>query len=154
MIPLSYLITETLRRGDMSTEEIGYVNAHGTGTLQNDLVESRGIRSALGNSASDILVGANKSSIGHLVSAAGSVELGLTVLSLRDGYAPPTLNLNNPDPECDLDCVPLVGRIHRAESALKLSCAFGGHLVCVAIRKGPGSLSQPDYADHAPSKAA
>jgi 3-oxoacyl-(acyl-carrier-protein) synthase len=152
--PLSYLITETLRRGDMSIEEIGYVNAHGTGTLQNDLVESRGIRSALGNSASDILVGANKSSIGHLVSAAGSVELGLTVLSLRDGYAPPTLNLNNPDPECDLDCVPLVGRIHRAESALKLSCAFGGHLVCVAIRKGPGSLSQPDYADHAPSKAA
>jgi 3-oxoacyl-(acyl-carrier-protein) synthase len=152
--PLRYLITETLRRGEMAAEEIGYVNAHGTGTRQNDLVEARGIRAAFGGAASDILVGANKSSIGHLVNAAGSVELALTALSLRDGFAPPTLNLYNPDPQCDLDCVPLVGRVHRAESALKLSCAFGGHLVCVAIRKGSAALSQPGYADHASSKAA
>jgi len=152
--PLSYLITETLRRADMATDEIGYINAHGTGTRQNDLVEARGIRAALGSAASDVLVGANKSSIGHLVNAAGSVELALTVLSLRDGFAPPTLNLYNPDPDCDIDCVPLVGRRHRAESALKLSCAFGGHLVCMAVRRWPDAQSESDYPDHLPSKAA
>ncbi len=152
--PLRYLITETLRRADMDPREIGYVNAHGTGTRQNDLVEARGIRAALGHAASDILVGANKSSIGHLVNAAGSVELALTVLSLRDGFAPPTLNLYNPDPDCDLDCVPLVGRVHRAESALKLSCAFGGHLVCMAVRRWTGIHSKSGYSDQLPSKAA
>jgi 3-oxoacyl-(acyl-carrier-protein) synthase len=152
--PLRYLITETLRRADMEPSEIGYINAHGTGTRQNDLVETRGIRAALGHAASDILVGANKSSIGHLVNAAGSVELALTVLSLRDGFAPPTLNLYNPDPECDLDCVPLVGRVHRAQSALKLSCAFGGHLVCMAVRRWTGIHSKSDYSDQLPSKAA
>lgn len=152
--PLRYLITETLRRANMTPKEIGYINAHGTGTRQNDLVEARGIHAALGGAASDILVGANKSSIGHLVNAAGSVELALTVLSLRDGFAPPTLNLYNPDPECDIDCVPLVGRPHLAQSALKLSCAFGGHLVCMAVRKWSDALSGSDYSDHAPSKAA
>ena len=152
--PLRYLITETLRRADMATDEIGYINAHGTGTRQNDLVEARGIRAALGTAASDILVGANKSSIGHLVNAAGSVELALTVLSLRDGFAPPTLNLYNPDPDCDIDCVPLVGRRHRAESALKLSCAFGGHLVCMAVRRWSAAQSGSDYSDHLPAKAA
>ena len=152
--PLRYLITETLRRADMEPAEIGYINAHGTGTRQNDLVEARGIRAALGHAASDILVGANKSSIGHLVNAAGSVELALTVLSLRDGFAPPTLNLYNPDPDCDLDCVPLVGRVHRAESALKLSCAFGGHLVCMAVRRWTGIHTKSGYSDQLPSKAA
>jgi len=152
--PLKYLITETLRRADMEPKEVGYINAHGTGTRQNDLVEARGIHAALGGAANDVLVGANKSSIGHLVNAAGSVELGLTVLSLRDGFAPPTLNLCNPDPDCDIDCVPLVGRSHRAGSALKLSCAFGGHLVCMAVRKWSDAASQSDYSDQLPSKAA
>ena len=125
----------------MDPKEIGYVNAHGTGTRQNDLVEARGIRAALGHAASDILVGANKSSIGHLVNAAGSVELALTVLSLRDGFAPPTLNLYNPDPDW-------------AESALKLSCAFGGHLVCMAVRRWTGIHTKSGYSDQLPSKAA
>lgn len=132
---LTYLIRETLRRAGLAPSDVGYVNAHATGTQQNDLAESRALRASLGSAIQDVVVGANKSSIGHLVNAAGSVELALTLLALRDGFAPPTLNLSQPDPECDLDCAPLVGRLHRADNALKLSCAFGGHLVCVAVQR-------------------
>ena len=151
---LSYLITETLRRADIPPDEVGYINAHGTATRQNDLFEVRGIRAAMGRAASDVLIGANKSSIGHLVSAAGSVELALTVMALRDGFAPPTLNLFNPDPECDLDCVPLVERKHRAQRALKLSCAFGGHLVCVLVSRWNEAASGFDYPDELPKRVA
>ncbi len=73
--------------------------------------------------------------LGHLVNASGSVELALTTLALRDGFMPPTLNLTDPDPECDLDCVPLVGQPRRVQTALKLALAFGGHLVAVALRR-------------------
>ncbi len=73
--------------------------------------------------------------LGHLVNASGSVELALTTLALRDGFVPPTLNLTDPDPECDLDCVPLVGQQRPLQSALKLSLAFGGHLVAIALRR-------------------
>ena len=73
--------------------------------------------------------------LGHLVNASGSVELAISALALRDGFAPPTLNLTDPDPECDLDCVPLVGRARPLEHALKLSIAFGGHLAAVVLRR-------------------
>ena len=135
-------------------DDVDYINAHGTATRQNDLVEVRGIRAALGRAAGDVLLGANKASIGHLVNAAGSVELGLTVLALRDGFAPPTLNLCNQDPECDLDCVPLVGRRHRAQLALKLSCAFGGHLVCVSVSRWNDAASGFGYPEDRPQRAA
>ena len=77
--------------------------------------------------------------LGHLVNASGSVELALTALALRDGFAPPTLNLTNPDPQCDLDCVPLVGRIRPFEHAIKLSIAFGGHLAAIVLRRWDGA---------------
>ena len=83
-------------------------------------------------------VSANKSMLGHLVNASGSVELAITALALRDGFAPPTLNLTHPDPECDLDCIPLVGRVQPLEHALKLSIAFGGHLAAIALRRWTG----------------
>jgi 3-oxoacyl-(acyl-carrier-protein) synthase len=73
--------------------------------------------------------------LGHLVNASGSVELAISALALRDGFVPPTLNLTDPDPECDLDCVPLVGRARPLEHALKLSIAFGGHLAAVVLRR-------------------
>jgi len=69
------------------------------------------------------------------VNAAGSIELAMTVLAMRDGFAPPTLNLTNPDPECTFDATPLVGRTNRFQHALKLSVAFGGHLVAVALSR-------------------
>lgn len=135
--PLSKLIELTLRSAGLAPDEIGYINAHGTGTLQNDVAETRGIRAAFGSAAAHTRVSSVKSILGHLVNAAGSVELALTALALRDGFAPPTINLRNPDPECDLDCIPLVGRETPLDCALKLSVAFGGHLAAVALRRWP-----------------
>ncbi|MFO0916311.1 MAG: beta-ketoacyl-[acyl-carrier-protein] synthase family protein [Pirellulales bacterium] len=140
---LSYLISDTLRRAHLTPQNISYINAHGTATQQNDLLEIRGIRRALGTHAQDVCVSSTKAMLGHLVNAAGSVELAITALALRDGFAPPTLNLNSPDPECDLDCVPLVGRGRPLEHGLKLSLAFGGHLVAVLLRRWGHAAAQP-----------
>ena len=133
------LIDGSLRTSGLTPDDISYVNAHGTGTQQNDVMETRGIRRALGRAADSICVSANKSMLGHLVNASGSVELALTALALRDGFAPPTLNLTHPDPECDLDCVPLVGRARPFEHAIKLSIAFGGHLAAIVLRRWTGA---------------
>ena len=135
---LTELIRYTLKDSALCPRDVTYVNAHGTGTKQNDLLESRGIRSAFGRSASSVSVSANKAMLGHLVNASGSVELAITALALRDGFAPPTLNLTHPDPECDIDCVPLIGRAQPLEHALKLSIAFGGHLAAIALRRWTG----------------
>jgi 3-oxoacyl-(acyl-carrier-protein) synthase len=146
---LAYLISATLKEARLRPHEIGYINAHGTGTQQNDLAESRAIRRALGRAADKAWISATKSMLGHLVNAAGSVELAITALALRDGFAPPTLNLTDPDPECGLDCIPLVGRRGRFEHALKLSVAFGGHLAAIALRRWSDArtgFAYPAYA--------
>jgi 3-oxoacyl-(acyl-carrier-protein) synthase len=129
------LIRGCLRTAGLTAGNLQYINAHGTGTQQNDVVEARGIRAALGRAADSLCVSANKSMLGHLVNASGSVELAISTLALRDGFAPPTLNLTHPDPACDLDCVPLIGRPRPMEHALKLSIAFGGHLAAVVLRR-------------------
>jgi 3-oxoacyl-(acyl-carrier-protein) synthase len=135
---LSELIRGSLRQAGVSPRDIAYINAHGTGTKQNDLIESRGIRAAFGRAANSVCVSSAKSMLGHLVNASGSVELAITALALRDGFAPPTLNLTDPDPECDLDCIPLIGRVRPLEHALKLSIAFGGHLAAIVLRRWTG----------------
>jgi 3-oxoacyl-(acyl-carrier-protein) synthase len=132
---LCELIRGTLRQGRLVPRDVAYVNAHGTGTKQNDILESRGIRAAFGRAADSVCVSATKSMLGHLVNASGSVELAVTALALRDGFAPPTMNLTHPDPECNLDCIPLIGRVRPLEHALKLSIAFGGHLAAIALRR-------------------
>lgn len=133
------LIRGTLRVAGVVPRDIAYINAHGTGTRQNDLMESRGIRAAFGRAAQTVCVSSNKSMLGHLVNASGSVELAITALALRDGFAPPTLNLVTQDPECDLDCIPLIGRVRPLEHALKLSIAFGGHLAAILLRRWTGA---------------
>ncbi|HEX3654258.1 MAG TPA: beta-ketoacyl-[acyl-carrier-protein] synthase family protein [Pirellulales bacterium] len=145
---LAQLIRTSLQRAGCRPKDIEYINAHGTGTQQNDSLEIRGIRQALGRMADRVLVSSSKSMLGHLVNAAGSVELAITILALRDGFLPPTLNLTDPDPECDLDCIPLAGRRVPAETALKLSVAFGGHLAAVIVRRwsGKGASRSPAYA--------
>lgn len=135
---LSWLISETLRTSNLIPSDISYINAHGTGTLQNDVMETRAIRNSFGKAAADVCMSSTKSMLGHLVNAAGVVELAISTLALRDGFAPPTVNLTQPDPLCDLDCIPLVGRRQDFEHALKLSIAFGGHLAAVAIRRWSG----------------
>lgn len=129
------LIHGSLRTSGLVARDVAYINAHGTGTQQNDLLEARGIRAAFRRAADRVCVSANKSMLGHLVNASGSVELAITALALRDGFVPPTLNLQHPDPACDLDCVPMVGYARPIEHALKLSIAFGGHLAAVVLRR-------------------
>lgn len=148
------LIQETLRASKLEASDVGYVNAHGTGTEQNDLLESRGIRQAFGKSADDVCVSSLKSMLGHLVNASGSVELALTVLGMRDGVAPPTMNLKSVDPECDLDFVPLAGRVNRYQHAMKLSLAFGGHLVAAVLRRWNDSATGYEYPSEPLRRAA
>jgi 3-oxoacyl-(acyl-carrier-protein) synthase len=149
---LAHLIETTLRDAEVAPHEVQYINAHGTGTHQNDIVESRGIRHALGPAADRTLVSSTKSMLGHLINAAGSVELAITTLALRDGFAPPTMNLTDPDPEVGLDCIPLVGRANKMSNALKISVAFGGHMAAVALRRWHDAAS--DYGDPRPRIAA
>ncbi len=141
---LAYLIQATLRSAGLRPSDIDYINAHGTGTQQNDRMEVRGIHRALGPAAQRVSVSSTKPVLGHLVNAAGSVELGITILALRDGFVPPTMNLTSPDPECDLDCTPLVGRRFAGEHALKFSVGFGGHQAAIALRRWPEVQSQLD----------
>lgn len=144
---LSRLIEITLDKGQLSCADIGYINAHGTGTQQNDLAEMRAIRQVFGDHRHDVLVSGTKSMLGHMINAAGSVELAITALALRDGFAPPTINVTEPDPECEFDCLPQTGKLRRFDHALKLSVAFGGHLVAVALRRWNDAHSGFSYPD-------
>ncbi|MEK6234983.1 MAG: beta-ketoacyl-[acyl-carrier-protein] synthase family protein, partial [Planctomycetales bacterium] len=132
---LSYAVNAALRKARLAPGDIDYINVHGTGTHQNDLVESASIRKVFGRAADSIPVSAVKSMIGHLLNAAGSMELAITAMALRDGFIPPTINLTDPDPECELDHVALVGSVRRPQVALKISVAFGGHLVALILRR-------------------
>jgi 3-oxoacyl-(acyl-carrier-protein) synthase len=148
------LLDVTLKRSRLVPGDVGYINAHGTGTKQNDAMETRGIRTAFGRAANDLCISTVKANIGHLINAAGVVELATTVLALRDGFAPPTVNLTTPDPECDLDCIPLVGRRRQIEHAVKISIAFGGHLAAVALRRWDGAESRCEPAPAAVQRLA
>jgi 3-oxoacyl-(acyl-carrier-protein) synthase len=145
--PLTYLLGRMLDRSGLSPKDVAYINAHGTGTKQNDAMETRGIRAAFGSAANDLCVSTIKANLGHLVNAAGVVELAVTTLALRDGFAPPTVNLTHPDPDCDLDCVPLIGRRRKFEHAVKISIAFGGHLAAIALRRWNGAGERCEVAD-------
>jgi 3-oxoacyl-[acyl-carrier-protein] synthase II len=115
--------------------DVSYVNAHGTGTRMNDLVETRGIKWGLGPAAQSVPVSSTKSMTGHLLAAAGAVELAAAVVALGGGFLPPTINLDAPDPECDLDYVPTVARPARVNVALSNSFGFGGQNACLLIRR-------------------
>jgi 3-oxoacyl-[acyl-carrier-protein] synthase II len=104
--------------------DVGFISAHGTGTPINDRVESRAIRELFGDAAPP--VSSTKSAIGHLLGAAGSVEAIFAILALRDGVVPPTLNLDNPSPACDIDLVPKIAKRRRVDYVLSNSFGFGG----------------------------
>lgn len=120
-----------------SPEEGGiYINAHGTGTPLNDVTETLAIKRGLGEKlAYRTMISSTKSMIGHLLGAAGAVEAVFAVLALKHGIIPPTINLKEPDPECDLDYVPLKARIADISTALSISLGFGGHNACLAFSK-------------------
>jgi 3-oxoacyl-[acyl-carrier-protein] synthase II len=124
-----------LQDAGAAPEDLDYINAHGTGTRMNDLVETRGIKQGLGPAAQSVPVSSTKSMIGHLLAAAGAVELAAAVVALCGGFLPPTINLDQPDPECDLDYVPLSPRPARVNAALSNSFGFGGQNACLLIRR-------------------
>jgi 3-oxoacyl-[acyl-carrier-protein] synthase II len=138
---LAALIGRALNDAQVQPDWIDHVSLHGTATRSNDPLEARALRQALGPDAAEALsCSASKAQIGHLLGAAGAVELALEVLAVRDQFSPPTLHLDDPDPICDLDATPLVGRSRHIKAALKLSMGFGGHLAA-AVLKRPDELA-------------
>jgi 3-oxoacyl-[acyl-carrier-protein] synthase II len=130
-------MSNALRKAGARPDEVDYINAHGTGTPLNDVSETRAIKLALGEHAYRVPISSTKSMHGHLLGAAGSLEAAITVLVIERGVIPATINLDNPDPLCDLDYVPLEPRVARTPVRLALSNSFGfgGHNACVALRR-------------------
>lgn len=131
-------ISMALRSGDIAPEKINYVNAHGTSTPLNDKLETLAIKSAFGDHARNLKISSNKSMIGHLIGSAGGVEAVATVLTIKNDKIPPTINLDNPDPECDLDYVPHKAIDHTVNYAISNSLGFGGHNATIALAKYNG----------------
>jgi 3-oxoacyl-[acyl-carrier-protein] synthase II len=123
----SRAMRSALRNAGWQPEEVGYINAHGTSTSLNDKMETRAIKTVFGDHAYHIPVSSTKSMTGHLLGGAGAVEAAICVLTMQYGIIPPTINLNNPDPDCDLDYVPNVARKATIDKALSNSFGFGGH---------------------------
>jgi 3-oxoacyl-[acyl-carrier-protein] synthase II len=118
----------------MRPEEIGYLNAHGTSTITNDRIETLAIKKVFGAHAKKLAVSSTKSMLGHMLGAAGAVEAAVTVLALRDGIIPPTINLEHADPECDLDYVPNRARELSVSAAISNSLGFGGINASLIVR--------------------
>ncbi|HEX6818602.1 MAG TPA: beta-ketoacyl-ACP synthase II [Ktedonobacterales bacterium] len=135
---LARAIMRTLVKGGIQPEEIGYINAHGTATAYNDKNETAAIKTALGEHAYKTAISSTKSMIGHTLGAAGGIEAGIAALAVYSGMLPPTVNLENPDPECDLDYIPNMAREAKVNVALSNSMGFGGHNVVLALRRYVG----------------
>jgi len=128
-------ILQALQSAHASIDEVGYINAHGTGTQLNDVSETRAIKAAFGERAYQIPVSSTKSMTGHMMGATGALEALFCVLAVRDGILPPTIHYQTPDPECDLDYVPNQAREKKITLALSNAFGFGGHNAVLAIRR-------------------
>jgi 3-oxoacyl-[acyl-carrier-protein] synthase II len=122
-----------LEDAKLDPSSIGYVNAHGTSTSVNDRVESLACKMVFGERAMQTPVSSTKSMMGHLIAAAGVTELIVCLLAIRDNTLPPTINYENPDPECDLDYVPNTARQAKVDYALNNSFGFGGQNITVVV---------------------
>lgn len=128
-------MSKALRDADLEPADIDYINAHGTGTKLNDVIETLAIKEVFQDHARDIAISSSKSLIGHLMAAAGAPEFIFTALSVHRDEIHPTINLNHPDPKCDLDYVPNVKRMRTVRAALSNSFAFGGQNASIVIKK-------------------
>jgi 3-oxoacyl-[acyl-carrier-protein] synthase II len=148
----AYHITQPAENGDgafrvmraaikdakLTPEDIGYVNAHGTSTPLGDVIETRALKRVFGDRAKSVPISSTKSMTGHLLGGAGGLEAGIIVLALRDQIIPPTINLETPDPECDLDYVPNVARKATLDYALSNSFGFGGTNAALIFKRWSG----------------
>lgn len=127
-----------LNDADVQPENVGYINAHGTSTPYNDLFETQAVKTVFGDHAYKLAMSSTKSMTGHLLGAAGGIEAIFSVLALKEGILPPTTNLQESDPECDLDYVPNEARKANIDYALSNSLGFGGHNACLLFKKYNG----------------
>ncbi len=128
-------MANALRDAGISAGEVDYVNAHGTSTKQGDEIETSAIKKVFGGHAGRLAVSSTKSMTGHLLGAAGGVEAAVAILSIVNSLIPPTINLDNPDPECDLDYVPHKARQQRVDCSLSNSFGFGGTNACLLFKR-------------------
>jgi 3-oxoacyl-[acyl-carrier-protein] synthase II len=128
-------MTIALKDAGVSPDVVNYINAHGTSTKYGDEIETAAIKTVFGDHAHKLVVSSTKSMTGHLLGAAGGVEAVISILSIRDNVIPPTINLDHPDPECDLDYVPHKPRYTDVDYALSNSFGFGGTNACLLFRK-------------------
>src|SRR5213079_297126 len=122
----------------ISPEEVDYINAHATSTDIGDVCERKAIKKVFGDYAHKLSISATKSMTGHLLGGAGAVEMAVCALSIRDGVIPPTINLDNPDEECDLDFTPHTAREKKVSVALNNSFGFGGHNATLVVKEFTG----------------
>jgi 3-oxoacyl-[acyl-carrier-protein] synthase II len=128
-------MSQALINAGVSVEAVDYINAHGTGTRVNDSTETMAIKRLFGKRAHSIPISSTKSAIGHCLGAAGAIEAAATILALHHGVLPPTLNLQEPDPDCDLDYIANEARPADIQVALSNSFAFGGNNTTLAFRR-------------------
>jgi 3-oxoacyl-[acyl-carrier-protein] synthase II len=124
-----------LRSGGLTIEEVNYINAHGTSTPQGDVCETQAIKTVFGERAKKIAVSSTKGATGHMLGAAGAVEMTACALAIKHGIVPPTINYQTPDPECDLDYVPNTAREMKVNAIINNSFGFGGHNASIAAKK-------------------
>jgi 3-oxoacyl-[acyl-carrier-protein] synthase II len=127
-----------LRSGGLNTTDVSYINAHGTSTPQGDIAESQAIKTVFGEHANKLAVSSTKGATGHMLGAAGSVEMTVCALAIKNGVVPPTINYEVPDPECDLDYVPNKAREMNVNAIINNSFGFGGHNASIAAKKFVG----------------
>jgi 3-oxoacyl-[acyl-carrier-protein] synthase II len=127
-----------LRNGGLNLTDISYINAHGTSTPQGDIAETQAVKSVFGEHAKKLCVSSTKGATGHMLGAAGAVEMAVCALAIHHGVVPPTINLQNPDPECDLDYVPNTAREMKVNAIINNSFGFGGHNASIAAKKFVG----------------
>jgi 3-oxoacyl-[acyl-carrier-protein] synthase II len=131
-------IKMALRSGGLNIGDISYINAHGTSTPQGDVCETQAIKTVFGDHAKKIAVSSTKGATGHMLGAAGAVEMTACVLAIKNGVVPPTINYQTPDPECDLDYVPNTAREMKVNAIINNSFGFGGHNSSIAAKKFVG----------------
>lgn len=136
---IAQAMQDALARAGIGVESIDYLNAHGTGTPLNDRVETKAIRDVFGEHADTLMVSSTKSMHGHMMGAAGAVELAIAALVCERGIVPPTINYVNPDPDCDLDYVPNEARRASVTYAMSTSVGLGGHNSAVIVKRWEGA---------------
>jgi 3-oxoacyl-[acyl-carrier-protein] synthase II len=127
-----------LRSGGLNITDVSYINAHGTSTPQGDVCETQAVKTVFGDHAKQLVVSSTKGATGHMLGAAGAVEMAACALAIKHNIVPPTINLHNPDPECDLDYAPNTAREMPVNAIVNNSFGFGGHNSTIAAKKFVG----------------